>query len=159
LVALKMIRAGAYAGDRERARFQAEAEAAARLRHPNIVQVYEVGQHDGRPFLALEFVEGGSLASRLKHTPQPPHQAAQLVETLARAVEFAHQQGVVHRDLKPANILLAGVRSQESGVRGEKVAKVALTLDFCLLTPKITDFGLAKLIGDDAGQTGSATIV
>jgi eukaryotic-like serine/threonine-protein kinase len=105
-VALKMIRAGAYAGERERARFQAEAEVVARLRHPNIVQVYEVGAHDGRPFLALEFVEGGSLASRLKSTPQPPRQAAQLVETLARAVDYAHQQGVVHRDLKPANILL-----------------------------------------------------
>jgi WD40 repeat protein/predicted Ser/Thr protein kinase len=137
-VALKMILAGAYAGEHERARFRTEAEAVARLRHGNIVQIYEVGEQEGRPFLSLEFVEGGSLADRLKGTPQPAHDAARLLETLARAVHAAHQCGVVHRDLKPANVLLA-----EDG------------------TPKITDFGLAKQLDAESaqGQTGSGTIL
>jgi WD40 repeat protein/predicted Ser/Thr protein kinase len=136
-VALKMILSGAYAGEQERARFRTEAEAVARLRHGNIVQIYEVGEQDGRPFLSLEFVEGGSLADQLKGTPQPAYEAARLLETLARAVHAAHLCGVVHRDLKPANVLLA-----EDG------------------TPKITDFGLAKqLDAESAGQTGSGTIL
>ena len=105
-VALKMILAGVHAGPEERARFRHEAEAVARFQHPNIVQVYEVGDHDGRPYVALEFVAGGSLAQHLAGAPQAPREAARLVETLARAVHYAHQQGVVHRDLKPANILL-----------------------------------------------------
>src|SRR5262245_53813875 len=86
LVALKMIRAGAHAEPEQLARFRAEAEAVARLHHPNIVQIFEIGDHDGLPFFALELVEGGSLAQRLAGTPQSPAQAAQLVETLARAV-------------------------------------------------------------------------
>src|SRR5205807_2514240 len=106
-VALKMILAGGYAGEKERARFRTEAEAVTRLRNPNVVEVYEVGEHDGRPFLALEFVAGPTLAARLVGTPQPPHEAARLIEMLARAMHSAHEQGVVHRDLKPANILLA----------------------------------------------------
>jgi WD40 repeat protein len=137
-VALKMILAGAYAGEHERARFRTEAEAVARLRHGNIVQIYEVGEQEGRPFLSLEFVERGSLADRLKGTPQPAHEAARLVETLARAIHAAHQCGVVHRDLKPANVLL----TEDS-------------------TPKITDFGLAKQLDAESahGQTGSGTIL
>jgi serine/threonine-protein kinase len=106
LAALKMILAGAYAGEHERARFRTEAEAVARLQHPNIVQVHEVGEVDGRPFISLEFVAGSSLAGQLDGTPWPAPPAARLVETLARAVEHAHQRGIVHRDLKPANILL-----------------------------------------------------
>src|SRR5262245_51956504 len=105
LVALKMILAGADAGPKERARFRTEAEAAARLQHPNIVQIHEVGEHEGRPFLSMELVEGGSLEERLNGTPCPAAEAARLVETLARAMEHAHQQGIVHRDLKPANVL------------------------------------------------------
>ncbi len=133
LVALKMIRADSFAGPRERARFRTEAEAAARLQHPNIVRIYEVGEQAGRPFLALEYVEGGSLAQRLGGAPQPARGAAELVANLARAVQYAHEHGVVHRDLKPANILLS-----ESG-------------------PRIADFGLAKQLGGDAAhqtQTG-----
>jgi serine/threonine protein kinase len=104
LVALKMIRTGAAA--EEMARFRAEAEAIARLHHPNIIQVYEIGQVDGRAYLALEFVAGGSLARQLAAAPLPPRSAAELTQTLAGAVQAAHDHGVIHRDLKPANILL-----------------------------------------------------
>src|SRR5262249_29419296 len=97
LVALKLILSGRYASATERRRFHLEAELAARVQHPHIVQVYEVGSHEGRPFLALEWVEGGTLASRLD-TPWPAREAATLGETLAGAVHAAHSQGVVHRD-------------------------------------------------------------
>ena len=107
LVALKMVLAGEFASSSQELRFRLEAELAARVQHPNIVQVYEIGSYEGRPFLALEWVEGGSLATRLNGTPWPPVEAASLVETLASAVHVAHGEGVVHRDLKPANILLA----------------------------------------------------
>lgn len=112
LVALKMILAGGHAGEELLARFQTEAEAVAKLQHPNIVQIYEIGQHDGRPFFALEFVDGGTLHDRLAGTPMPSREAAELIEQLARAVDYAHQRGIVHRDLKPANVLLES--SQES---------------------------------------------
>src|SRR5262249_49072272 len=102
VVALKMIRAGDLARPQECARFQAEAHTVARLGHPNIVQIYEVGEAEGRPFLALEYVPGGSLADALRGRPLPPRPAAELVGTLARATQHAHEQGVVHRDLKPA---------------------------------------------------------
>jgi uncharacterized protein (TIGR03067 family) len=155
LVALKMILAGAQAGAEELVRFQAEAAAVARLRHPNIVQVYEVGEAEGRPFFSLEYVEGGSLAARLGGTPQPAGDAAELVETLARAVHYAHQQGVVHRDLKPANILMVsgGV------VRGEGSPDTTHHSPLTTHQPKITDFGLAKRLDSDAGQTRSGAIV
>jgi tetratricopeptide (TPR) repeat protein len=136
LVALKMIRSGPLADLEELARFRQEAEAVARLQHPNVVQIYEVGEHGGHPFLALEFVEGGSLAARLAGTPQPARQAAELVETLARAIHDAHGRGIVHRDLKPANVLL--------------------TRDG---TPKISDFGLAKRLDVEAGRTPSGAVL
>jgi serine/threonine protein kinase len=136
LVALKMILAGGHAGDEQLARFRTEGEAAARLQHPNVVQIHEVGDHEGLPFYSLEFVAGGSLASKLDGTPWQSRPAAQLVETLARAVHAAHRRGIVHRDLKPANVLLA-----TDG------------------TPKITDFGLAKLLDDGAGPTGTGDIM
>ncbi len=135
IVALKMILSGAHAGKADLARFRTEAQAIARLQHPNIVQIFEVGDYDGRPFFALEFCDGGSLDRKLAGTPLPPNEAAQLVETLARAMYAAHQANVIHRDLKPANILLT-----EDG------------------SPKITDFGLAKKL-DDAGQTQSGAIM
>jgi predicted Ser/Thr protein kinase len=118
LVALKMLPAEARPNTAALARFRTEAEAVARLQHPNIVQVYEVGEQDGRPYLALEYVDGPSLARKLAGTPLPARQAAELVETLARAMHAAHQQHIVHRDLKPANILLSTeskVLSTESG--------------------------------------------
>jgi WD40 repeat protein len=135
-VALKMIRTGEDAGPDERARFRTEAEAVARLQHPNIVQVHEIGEHQGRPFLCLEFVGGGSLAARLGGQPLPPQQAAVLTQTLARALAAAHRAGVVHRDLKPANVLLT-----EDG------------------RPKVADFGLAKLQDQDRGQTRTGAVL
>ena len=110
LAALKMVLAGEFASPAQELRFRLEAELAARVQHPNIVQVYEIGSYDGRPFLALEWVEGGSLANRMDGKPWPPGDAASLIETLARAINLAHDEGVIHRDLKPANILLAGAR-------------------------------------------------
>src|SRR5262249_2200807 len=109
LVALKMIRDGDQVGAKERQRFRAEAEAAARLQHPNIVQIHAIGEHDGRPYLALEYVDGVSLAG----AALPVREAAALVETLARAMHHAHQRGVIHRDLKPANILLQKLATDE----------------------------------------------
>jgi serine/threonine protein kinase len=136
-VALKMILMGSAADPRELARFRAETAALARLQHPNIVQIYDVGEAGGRPYFVLEFVGGGSLAQHLKQTPQPVRPAAQLVETLARAVHAAHANGVIHRDLKPANILLSEVREGTNDPHDE-LSPLATRI------PKITDFGLAK---------------
>ncbi len=107
LVALKMVLAGDHASSEALARFVAEAEAVAQLQHPNIVQVYEAGWHEGLPYFAMELLEGGSLTEQLQGQPQEPRAAAHLVETLARAMQYAHEHGIVHRDLKPANVLLA----------------------------------------------------
>lgn len=122
VVALKMIRSGIFAGDAEVARFRAEAEAAARLQHPNIVQVYEIGTHEERPFFALEYVEGGTLSGFLEGKPQPERDAARLLETIARAIHFAHERGVLHRDLKPANILLGASRAKGKAESRRSVA-------------------------------------
>ena len=116
IVALKVLRADAYADAGAAARFQAEAEAAARFQHPNIVQVYEVGEHEGMGYLVLEYAAGGGLDRRLAETPPgPSRDSRRLIETLARAIHFAHQRGIIHRDLKPANVLLdRGRRSPRS---------------------------------------------
>jgi serine/threonine protein kinase/tetratricopeptide (TPR) repeat protein/WD40 repeat protein len=137
-VALKMILAGAHAGAQELARFRTEAEAVARLDHPHIVQVYEVGQAGQCPYLALEYVDGGSLAQRLNGTPLPARPAARLTELVARAVEAAHQKGVVHRDLTPANVLLARTDAAQRVPLGSPEEAE-------YYEPKVTDFGLAKL--------------
>ena len=119
------------------ARFRTEVQAVARLSHPNFVQIYEIGERDGLPYFLMEHVSGGSLERKLSSGPLPWRQAAQLVETLARAMGVAHEHGIVHRDIKPANILL--------------------TLDG---QPKITDFGLAKIISDqDAGLSRTGGIL
>jgi tetratricopeptide (TPR) repeat protein/tRNA A-37 threonylcarbamoyl transferase component Bud32 len=154
VVALKVLRAGAYADDAERSRFRAEAQAAARLQHPNIVQVHEVGEYDGRPFLVLEYLEGGSLNDRLAGAPLSPRLAAGLAEILARAVHAAHQQGIVHRDLKPANVLLA-----HAGVSDATTVRRPDPHGLTAETPKIADFGLAKRLDSDTGQTPSGAIV
>src|SRR5262249_17491806 len=106
VVALKMLLAGACARPGELAVSRREAEAVAALRHPNIVQVHDAGDLTGRPYFTMECVEGGSLAQSLAGKPQPPRRAAELVATLASAVQFAHKSGFIHRDLKPANVLL-----------------------------------------------------
>jgi serine/threonine-protein kinase len=107
IVALKMIRADQLGSPAVLQRFRNEAEAAANLDHPNIVPIYEVGEHDGQHYFSMAFVEGGSLADRIATGPLEPRQAAELLQTVARAVQYAHDRGVVHRDLKPANIQLA----------------------------------------------------
>ncbi|WP_165232174.1 WD40 repeat domain-containing serine/threonine protein kinase [Aquisphaera insulae] len=128
IVALKMILAGENAGIRDRARLRNEAEAAAQLVHPNVVQIFEIGDHDGLPFLAMEYVVGGNLTRMLRGMPQAFKWSARLTETLARTIHIAHQRGIVHRDLNPSNILMT-----PDGV------------------PKITDFGLAKFQVDEKG--------
>src|SRR5262249_55906794 len=150
---VKLIRDGALAGPQERARFWIEAEATARMRHPNVVQIYEVGEHQGRPYFAMELVEGGSLDQHLAGQPQPAPQAAGLVRTLALAVHHAHAQLVIHRDLKPANILLAVVSGQWPVVSKEpKDDPSSLATDHwpLTITPKITDFGLAKCLNRES---------
>jgi serine/threonine protein kinase len=152
VVAVKMILAGAHAGPQEVGRFRAEAELVARLQHPNIVQIYEVGRQDHLSYLALELVEGGSLAARLDGTPWPAGPAAALVETLARAMEYAHQRGVIHRDLKPANILLQTTEDTEHTEKKHKrenageMTVSSSVFSVSSVVPKITDFGLAKLL-------------
>jgi tetratricopeptide (TPR) repeat protein len=136
VVALKMVLAGQHAEPELLDRFRREAEAVARLQHPNVVQIYEIGEHGGLPFFSLEFVEGGSLDRRIRGAPQPARQAAELVETLARAMSAAHARGILHRDLKPGNVLVAA-----DG------------------TPKITDFGLAKQLDRQTVQTEAGRIL
>jgi serine/threonine-protein kinase len=102
-----MVLSGAHAGAEELLRFRTEAEAVARLQHPHIVQIHEVGEAQGKPFFSLEYIEGGSLDKWIEGVLLPPRRAAELVETLARAMHYAHEHGIIHRDLKPANILLA----------------------------------------------------
>jgi serine/threonine protein kinase len=136
IVALKMILAGRLAGEDDLQRFRTEAEAAARLRHPNIVAVHEVGEVDGQHFFSMEYVEGCSLAQRLTQGPLPSRVAARYVRLIARAVHYAHRQGILHRDLKPGNILIDG--SDE---------------------PQVTDFGLAKQLGGDSRQTRTGQVM
>jgi serine/threonine protein kinase/Tfp pilus assembly protein PilF len=135
LVALKMIR-GAYADEIQLARFKIEAEALATLRHPNILQIYDIGEFNGSPYVALELLEGGSLADRLRGTLLPPRQAAEWMVPLVLAMDAAHRAGIVHRDLKSANILFSSDN-----------------------VPRITDFGLAKRLEMDEGQTHTGQVM
>ncbi len=130
LIALKMIRGDAHVRPEQLQRFRAEAQAVARLRHPNVVQIFEVGEAEGHPYFSLELLAGGTLKARLAEAPLPPRPAAELTMVLAGAIHAAHQAGIVHRDLKPANILFD-----------------------CDDTPKIADFGLAKRLEIEDGQT------
>lgn len=135
-VALKLIRSGEFANAEETARFKAETEACARLQHPNIVPIYDVGEHHGLQFFTMAFIHGPTLLQRASGKPLEPKEAARLIQKLCSAVDRAHRAGIVHRDLKPANILFDG--------DGE---------------PYITDFGLAKLVGADDGVTTTGQIL
>jgi eukaryotic-like serine/threonine-protein kinase len=137
-VALKMVLAGSHASEEQLERFIAEAKAVAHMQHPNIVQIFEVGEHDGLPFFSLEYVDGDSLDKNVRLQPLEPQYAAKLTETLTRAMQYAHDHKVLHRDIKPANVLMSS-----EGI------------------PKITDFGLAKRLedADDAGSTRTGTIM
>jgi WD40 repeat protein/tRNA A-37 threonylcarbamoyl transferase component Bud32 len=152
-VALKMSRTGELA-DYELARFRAEAEAVARLRHPNIVQIYEVSEFQGRPFFAFEYVDGGSLADFLRGVPQPPRASAQLVEAVARAMHVAHQHGIIHRDLKPANILLASGQLEAPPVGPPLSPQTGR-----IFLPKIADFGVAKLLDKHSLHTATGAVL
>jgi eukaryotic-like serine/threonine-protein kinase len=135
VVALKMLLGAELSDPCRLARFRVEAEAVAAVRHPNVVQVYEVGEHEGRPFMALEYLPGGTLSGRVGRGRRlPPRAAADLVARLAEAVQAAHDQGIIHRDLKPSNVLFAGPDGQAA-------------------EPKLTDFGLAKRHASDLTRT------
>jgi serine/threonine-protein kinase len=136
LVALKRALAGRLAAAEDLQRFRAEAEAVARLRHPNIVAVYEVGERDGQHYFSMDYIEGRTLAQRLADGPVPGHTAARYLAPVARAVQHAHEHGILHRDLKPSNILLDGDD-----------------------VPHVTDFGLAKRLGGDSALTRTGAVV
>jgi tetratricopeptide (TPR) repeat protein/tRNA A-37 threonylcarbamoyl transferase component Bud32 len=142
LVAVKVLLGGEYTDAGERARFRREANAIASLQHPNIIQILEVDEAGGRPFLVLEYAEGGSLAQRQAEIPLPPNAAAELVRIVASAVDYMHAQGVIHRDLKPGNVLLFG----QAGAPVERQQA------------KISDFGLTKKLGSDT-CTESGTVL
>lgn len=152
LVALKMLSAGIQARPGDQARFEREAEAISRLSHPHIVPVIAVGRHNGLPYVALEFMDRGSLADAITDNPLMPARAAELVEILARAVQAAHDAGIIHRDLKPANVLLAS----PVDVSSDHPAVATLNL---LGVPKVADFGLAKRIDDEGAQTRTGAIM
>jgi serine/threonine-protein kinase len=135
-VALKMILAGDHATERDLARFRTEAQAVAQLHHPNIVEIHDIGEHDGKPFFSLEYVAGESLSKKVAGAPLPPRVAAEIVRTMALAMRYAHDKGIIHRDLKPANVLVT--------TDGQ---------------PKITDFGLAKRLDEDSGQTHHGSVL
>ncbi len=136
IVALKMILSGKLAGEEDIRRFYVEAEAAAQLNHPNIVPVYDVGQHEGQHYFSMAFVEGSSLGRRVESGPMSPEESAQTLRSLAEAVQYAHDRGIIHRDLKPENVLIDSA--------GE---------------PQITDFGLAKQVQTESGLTATGQVM
>lgn len=143
LVAIKTISTWAAFRPDARRRFETEAHAVAQIQHPDVVQIYDVGWHEGKPFLVLEYVHGGTLDRQLARRPQPPRAAASAVLRLARAIQAAHERGIIHRDLKPGNILVEQSSWSAAGV----------AFDLSEARLKITDFGLAKELSGDSGPT------
>jgi serine/threonine protein kinase/tetratricopeptide (TPR) repeat protein len=176
-VAIKMILAGAYADAEDLARFRGEAEAIARLQHPNIIQIYEIGETGDRPYFSMEYAGGGSLTQQLDGAPLATAHAAELVRTLAQAVQYAHQNGIVHRDLKPSNVLFSAPPVEAAAVASRSVESHDTFRDemeivgnaevLCEETatrggpriPKITDFGLAKQLDDDSQRTKTGAVL
>ncbi|HVK07580.1 MAG TPA: protein kinase, partial [Gemmataceae bacterium] len=150
-VAIKMILAGGHAGAAARERFAREAKAVAALNHPNVVQIYEIGDANGLPYLALEYVPGGTLLDLVDAGPVPPRRAAELIAVVATAVQAAHAAGLVHRDLKPANILLANDQTPMTNDQSGS----SLDIGHWSLRPKVADFGLAKWADSETGPTGT----
>jgi len=136
VVAVKMILAGRFAGKDATQRFKTEAQAAARLRHPGIVAVHEVGQHEGFQYFSMDYIEGENLGEAARAKPVAPRQAAEWVKAVAEAIEYAHEEGVLHRDLKPSNILIDALE-----------------------VPHVTDFGLAKQVGARSEVTVSGEVL
>jgi serine/threonine-protein kinase len=163
-VGLKMLQ-NAAADSSSLARFRAEAEAVAQLQHPNIVQIYEIGEHQGRPFFAMELVEGISLAQALVRNLFPLRETAALIATLARAVHYAHERGIIHRDLKPGNVLLqnpAGTAQAGDNHAVSQQPAVANLKSTCVnlhaAIPKITDFGIAKRLNAEGPTLTGAVL-
>lgn len=136
MVAVKLLLTGKFSSPHFVKRFQTEAEAAANLQHPNIVAIYEVGEHEGQHYFAMELVEGENLAERVRGNPLPQEQAAEYLKTIAEAIHYAHQRGILHRDIKPSNVLIDA-----------------------LDRPRITDFGLAKRLDGDSDMTLSGQVI
>jgi len=156
IVALKMILAGQFAASLYIERFQAEAEAAANLDHPNIVPIYDVGQHDGQHYFSMGYVDGQSLAQRIADGPLACRDAAELLVPVADAVHYAHERGIIHRDLKPANVLLKEDQGSKVEGRGTNSDSQPSTLNF---QPMVTDFGLAKRLEAADGLTASGDVI
>ncbi len=158
LVALKMVREAHLATADDRERFRTEAHAAAQLKHPNIVTVYEVGTSDGQAYICMEFVDGPTLAQRIANEgPLPPRDAARLVAVIARAVQHAHSLGILHRDLKPSNVLLASGRREPAD--SLDTSESAGSRRPLALEPKISDFGLAKRLDSTQSLTSTGAVV
>ncbi len=136
IVAVKMILAGQFASREQALRFRVEAEAAARLQHPNIVRIHETGEQDGQPYFSMDYVEGGNLASLVREKPLPAKRAAGYVKTIAEAIHYAHEQGILHRDLKPSNVLIDHADQ-----------------------PHVTDFGLAKRMTKESFLTVTGDVM
>lgn len=169
IVALKMLLAGGVASKEVLARIQQEAQAVAQLQHPGIVQIHEVGEHRGLPFLSLEYVAGGTLHEWLDGRPLPPLEAVRVIEQLARTTQFAHERGVVHRDLKPANVLLterpsslqssATIPIPDSDHSLTRRAGGAEPTPTFLAQTKISDFGLARVLGSRSDLTATGQVI
>jgi WD40 repeat protein len=164
VVALKMIRDDELASPDDVQRFHREAENVAALDHPNIVPIYDFGEHEGRPFFSMKLVEGGSLAQHVRRFAGKPRDVARLMEIVARAVHYAHQRGILHRDLKPANILLeitedteAAEKGQEAPSRGKNV-RAASEFSVSSVVPMVADFGLARRLDGVGGLPASGVI-